>query len=292
VRAISWLAGMEDADLFIDDIDGIFDDDEDDDEGQLTDDEGHGSFGDDSDHAHDSSMAVATCSSFPMMMDGDGDGDGDGENDEEGHHLMDRIDNSAGSTSENLVASSAASTETRLNSPSVDTSIHGVAGQDQVHHVKQQAIHVLGHDSGQGDDASRTSDLARDSARLTTGAIPRPDSSTAVGAPAIALPSSASRRRSVSEPGAANPKHKTMRRSGKHLEAQVCPLPPPSWHSEAADRHHRQAMILEMYVLLQVAASRLMGFRASWKPLLALLCLVAFVYVDSTNECSISSSAF
>jgi hypothetical protein len=279
---------MEDADLFIDDIDGIFDDDdEDDDEGPLTDDEEHGSFGDEADHAHDSSMAVATCSSFPMMMDGDG--DGDGENDEEGHHhLLNRTDNSAGSTSEILVA-----TETRrLDSPSVAPTIHDAAGQDQVHHVKQQALHVLGRERGQGDGTSRTSDLAGDIAGLTSGAIPRPDSSTAVEASAIAVPSSASRRRSVSEPGAANPKHKTMRRSGKHLEAQVCPLPPPSWHSEAADRHHRQAMILEMYVLPRLAASRLLGIRASWKPLLALLCLVAFVYVDSTNECSISSSAF
>jgi hypothetical protein len=59
-----------------------------------------------------------------------------------------------------------------------------------------------------------------------------------------------SRRRSVSEPAAAdnNKAQKTMRKSGKHLEAKVCPLPPPSWHSEAADRQHRQAMILEMYV--------------------------------------------
>jgi hypothetical protein len=78
--------------------------------------------------------------------------------------------------------------------------------------------------------------------------------------PAARLPPAGSRRRSVSELTATdnNKSQKTMRNSGKHLESIICPLPPPSWHSEAADRHHRQAMILEMYVphsLMFVAGS-------------------------------------
>ena len=41
---------------------------------------------------------------------------------------------------------------------------------------------------------------------------------------------------------------KTKRRSSK-LEGENRGLPPPGWHSEAADKQHRQEMILEMYVL-------------------------------------------
>ena len=40
---------------------------------------------------------------------------------------------------------------------------------------------------------------------------------------------------------------KTRRRSSK-LEGENRGLPPPGWHSEAADKQHRQEMILEMYV--------------------------------------------
>jgi len=41
---------------------------------------------------------------------------------------------------------------------------------------------------------------------------------------------------------------KTKRRSSK-LEGENRGLPPPGWHCEAADKQHRQEMILEMYVL-------------------------------------------
>lgn len=43
------------------------------------------------------------------------------------------------------------------------------------------------------------------------------------------------------------PKPKLKRRNSK-MEGENRGLPPPSWHSEAADKHHRQQMILDMYV--------------------------------------------
>lgn len=39
------------------------------------------------------------------------------------------------------------------------------------------------------------------------------------------------------------------RRRSREIEQGARGLPPPSWHSEAADRPHRQAMIAEMYVV-------------------------------------------
>jgi len=44
-------------------------------------------------------------------------------------------------------------------------------------------------------------------------------------------------------------KPKLKRRNSK-MEGENRGLPPPGWHSEAADKHHRKEMILEMYVLL------------------------------------------
>lgn len=41
------------------------------------------------------------------------------------------------------------------------------------------------------------------------------------------------------------PKPKLKRRNSK-IEGENRVLPPPGWHSEAADRHHRQGMILDM----------------------------------------------
>lgn len=39
-----------------------------------------------------------------------------------------------------------------------------------------------------------------------------------------------------------------LKRRNSNLEGENRGLPPPGWHSEAADRHHRQEMILEMFV--------------------------------------------
>lgn len=44
----------------------------------------------------------------------------------------------------------------------------------------------------------------------------------------------------------ANSEPTRRRRSGREIEGGGRGLPPPSWHSEAADRPHRQAMIVEV----------------------------------------------
>lgn len=48
-------------------------------------------------------------------------------------------------------------------------------------------------------------------------------------------------KRATSEPS-------RKRRSGREIEGRFRGLPPPRWHSDAADRPHRQAMVLEVYV--------------------------------------------
>lgn len=53
---------------------------------------------------------------------------------------------------------------------------------------------------------------------------------------------------SSSRPASSKPEPVRRRRIGREIEQGGRGVPPPTWHSEAADRPHRQAMIAEMYV--------------------------------------------
>lgn len=75
---------------------------------------------------------------------------------------------------------------------------------------------------------------------LTSGTGGTTDSSASNGVPGEAP----SLRRSTSEPAASS--NRRRRSDRREIEGCVPSVPPPTWQNEAADRPHRQAMIIEV----------------------------------------------